>query len=259
VPQRSRAVLHTGMAPVAAALAVFVIAWWPLAFAFDPFLPSPLEVAQAIATVTTDGELYKNFRQTLTRIAVTSVTAFLVGSVLAILMARNRIVDFVALPWVLVGLSTPSAAAGLAAILFLGISEVASLLALLFVVTPYVINVVFQGARSIDPKLLEVAQVYRLSTYQRLRQIMIPYMAPSLLAGARLAFALSWKSIVIIEALTRPHGIGAELTYFFRTLRPENVLAYTLCFSVVMLAVEILVFRTMDRRAFRWRKSTAAL
>lgn len=254
-----RAIVQRTVLPVVSALVVLALAWWPLSLVFEPFLPSPWKVAQAIGTVTTDGKLYENFRLTLTRIFITSTCAFLIGSVLALAMARNRIVEFALLPWILVGLSIPSAAAGLAAILFLGIEEYASLLALLVVVTPYVVNVVFQGARSVDPKLLEAAQVYRLSKYQRIRQVMIPHMAPSLLAGARLAFAFSWKSVVIIEALTRPHGIGAELSYFFRTLRPDNVLAYTLCFSVVMLAMEVLFFRTIDRRAFRWRRSAAAL
>lgn len=254
--QRARRFLYLPLVPTMAALIAMILVWWPLSTALDPFLPSPARTFEALVTVTTDGELYKHLAATLQRIAIAAVCAFFIGSTISLFMAKNRFVEFVVLPWVLIGLAIPSAAAALGSILFLGIEEYAGLIAAWVIVTPYVMNVVYEGARSIDPKLIEVSKVYQFSRSQKLRHITLPQMAPALLAGARLAFAFSWKSVVIVEALTRPTGIGSQLSYFFRLLRADNVIAYTLVFSVIMLALELLFFRTIDRRVFRWRVKT---
>lgn len=81
----------------------------------------------------------------------------------------------------------------------------------------------------------------------------MPQVAPSLMSGVRFGFAMSWKIVVIIEALSAPDGIGAQIELFFRLLRPAYVLAWTFCFTIIMVLVEVLVFQTAERKLFRWR------
>jgi NitT/TauT family transport system permease protein len=82
----------------------------------------------------------------------------------------------------------------------------------------------------------------------------MPQLAPSLFSAGRFGFALSWKIVVIIEALSLPNGIGGQLEFFFRLLRPGSVVAWTLCFTVVMTLVDIFLFRPAEKRVFAWRK-----
>ena len=51
-----------------------------------------------------------------------------------------------------------------------------------------------------------------------------------------------------------PNGIGGQLEFFFRLLRPGSVVAWTLCFTVVMTLVGIFLFRPAEKRVFAWRK-----
>jgi NitT/TauT family transport system permease protein len=101
-----------------------------------------------------------------------------------------------------------------------------------------------------------MSDVYHLSRWARLREVILPQVAPSLMSAVRFGFAMSWKIVVIIEALSAPSGVGAQLELFFRLLRPADVLAWTFSFTIIMVLLELLVFQTVERRLFRWRTAT---
>lgn len=258
-PAGSLASSMRGIIPVLAALLALLTIWWPLTVPLQPFLPTPGEVVSALSNALGEGDFYLHVGKSLRRIVISTAATFLIGGGLAIWMGRNRIAEMILLPWVLIGLAVPGAAVALASVLFLGVAEYASLIAVFIGVVPYVMNVVHQGARGVDVELLQVADVYGFSRSQRMREIIIPAIAPSLMSGARMAFAFSWKVVVVVEALTRPDGIGSQINHFFRLLRADSVVAYTLAFSIVMLTIELTVFRTISRKIFPWREQRTSL
>jgi ABC-type nitrate/sulfonate/bicarbonate transport system permease component len=230
-----------------------VAVWWPLSIPLEGFLPSPLDFARAFVESVQSPELYRAMLDTLRRILVGWVGAVVIGSVLGIWMGRSKIVDALALPWVMIGLAIPAPVIIIFSILFLGLQESSTLLALVISVTPFVVNIVYQGVRSIDPSLTEMSDAYKLSRRARMREVILPQIAPSLMAAVRFGFAMTWKIVVIVEALSQPNGIGGQLELFFRLLRPADVLAWTFAFTIVMVLLEVLVFQTIERRLFRWR------
>jgi NitT/TauT family transport system permease protein len=235
------------------AIAAAVAVWWPLSIPLEGFLPSPLDFVQAFIESVQTPQLYEAILATLRRILIGWVAAVVIGSILGIWMGRSNIVDALALPWVMIGLAIPAPVIIIFSILFFGLEESSTLLALVVSVTPFIVNIVYQGVRSIDPSLTEMADVYHLSKAQHLRQVILPQVAPSLMAAVRFGFAMTWKIVVIIEALSQPNGIGGQIELFFRLLRPADVLAWTFCFTIIMVLLEVLVFRTIEHRLFRWR------
>ena len=137
--------------------------------------------------------------------------------------------------------------------LWLGLGELATLVALTLAVTPFMVTFVYDGSRALDPGLFQMASVYRMGAVDRFRQVILPQLAPALLSAARFGFAMGWKLVVLVEALSAGSGIGERIEYFFSYNRPAAVIAWTLSFTVVMVLVEVLVFRTVSRRVFRWR------
>jgi NitT/TauT family transport system permease protein len=238
---------------IASALAVGVALWYPVSLAITGFVPSPHAVLQAFVSSVQDAELYEAIAATLKRVVIGWVGSVLIGIVLGVWMGRSKVVDALSLPWVMIGLAIPAPVIIIFCILFFGLEESSTLFALVLSVTPFVVNIVYQGVRAIDDSLLEMSHVYQLSGWARLREVILPQVAPSLMAGVRFGFALSWKIVVIIEALSAPTGIGAQLELFFRLLRPANVLAWTFSFTIFMVLLEVLVFQTVERRLFRWR------
>lgn len=60
------------------------------------------------------------------------------------------------------------------------------------------------GARAADPRLLEMAAVFRVPKQEVFRRLRLPSAAPHLVAGARSALGLSWKVVVAGEVLSQP-------------------------------------------------------
>lgn len=240
---------------VAAAIVAAVAIWWPISIPLQGFMPSPADFARAFADAITGGELYVHMAATMRRVLIGWAVSVVLGTALGVVMGRSHAFDSLALPWVMVGLATPAPVIIIFCILILGIEETSTLIALVIAVTPFVINIVYQGVRSTDPGLINMANVYRVPRRTRLREIILPQIAPSLMAGTRFGFAMSWKIVVIIEAMSSSTGIGAQIELFFRLLQPASVLAWVFCFTIVMVVAELLVFRPVETRLFRWRRA----
>ena len=74
-----------------------------------------------------------------------------------------------------------------------------------------------------------------------------------MMSGARFAFAMSWKIVVLVEALSSNVGMGERIHFFFVFNQPHRVIGWTLTFVVVMVLVERFVFREAEKRLFAWR------
>lgn len=240
--------------PPLAALVVVLAIWYPLTIPLKGFLPTPVDVLGAFIDAWTSSGFYGHLIQTFRRVVIGVVASYLTGTAVGMAMGRSRSIEAFALPWVMVALAIPGPVVILFSVLLIGLSESALLIALWIVVTPFVVNIVYDGVKAFDPGLDDMARVYRLSAREQFRQVLLPQLAPSLFSAAKVGFALSWKIVVIIEALSLPNGIGGQLELFFRLLQPGRVVAWTLSFTVVMVLVEVLVFRTAERRVFSWRK-----
>jgi len=114
-----------------------------------------------------------------------------------------------------------------------------------------------EGARSLDTALDEMAQVFRMRIWMRIRHIVLPQLAPYLAAAARSGLSLVWKIVLIVELLGRPNGVGFEIGVAFQLFDVTRILAYALAFVAVMLAVETLLVQPLERHIARWRPRTA--
>ena len=98
-----------------------------------------------------------------------------------------------------------------------------------------------------------MSQVYRLGRKSYVTEVLARQIAPALLVAARTSFAFAWKIVVLVEALSQPQGIGSQMYYAFRLLRPADMIALALIFIVLMRVVETLAFGFAERRLLAWR------
>ena len=69
----------------------------------------------------------------------------------------------------------------------------------------------------------------------------------------RSGLALIWKIVLVVELLGRSNGVGFQLNIFFQFFDIGSILAYTLAFAAVILLVEAVGMRPLERRITRWR------
>lgn len=249
-----------GLAALRSASALSLLAlWWALAAAAaDRALPTPLEVLEALRTELASGALLPALLATLGRVAAAFALAMAAGSALGYAMGRSRVADAAADAWVLMLLNVPALVVILLAYVWFGQTEAAAIGAVALSKLPNVVVVVREGARSLDPGLDELARAYRFGRWARLRDVVLPQLQPYLAAAARSGLAIVWKVVLVVELLGRPSGVGFELHLRFQTFDVAGLLAYSLAFAAVMLAVEALAMRPAERRARAWRPVAVA-
>jgi NitT/TauT family transport system permease protein len=242
------------LGPRVASLALLFVAWYAGSqLAGDRLLPPPQAVAAAILDEMRSGALAFNLGATLARVAVAFSIAMLLGSAIGVLMGRSRIVDQLGDPWLVVLLNLPALVIIVLAYVWAGLTETAAIAAVALNKLPVATVTVREGARALDTGLDEMAQVFRMRGWTRMRHIILPQLAPYLGAAARSGLSLVWKIVLIVELLGRPNGVGFEIGVAFQLFDVTRILAYALAFIAVMLTVETFLVQPLERRIAHWR------
>jgi len=106
--------------------------------------------------------------------------------------------------------------------------------------------------------LIDMARVFGASGWRRTARVVVPQVLPYLMAAARFGLGIIWKVTVLVELLGRSDGIGYMLNYSFQMFNMADVFAWTIFFTIVMLAIELAVLKPIERRLFLWRPELRA-
>ncbi|MGH7268467.1 MAG: ABC transporter permease [Candidatus Rokuibacteriota bacterium] len=240
--------------PTLGLLAAVLIVWELVARRYGAYvLPPPGSVVAGLAAIVESGELWTHTAASLYRIAV----GFGGALALAVLMglaafvsgaARTVVRDVVTVlnatsvfVWIVVSL------------IWFGLTDLAPIFTTFMITLPVVAANVVEGVESVDRRLLEMGQVYRLSGWQKFRSIVIPSTVPYLVAGMKVGFGLALKVSVVAEIFGVTSGIGYIMNYSREILATQMVFAWATVMIAIMLVTDKLVFESMTRRLERWR------
>jgi len=238
----------------AAVLAGFFLLWQLTAQILEsPSLPAPTTVLIALGQQLASGELLYHLGITLWRVLIAFTVSMLIGTCLGILMGRYRLANSALDGLLVLGLNTPALVTIILCYIWFGLVDAAAITAVAINKIPTVIVTVREGARAVDRKLLDVADGFRIPRYRKLLRVYLPQLYPYLMAAARSGLALIWKIVLIVELLGRSNGVGFQLGTYFQFFDITNILAYTFAFASVVLFVEAVVMRPIDKFISRWR------
>jgi NitT/TauT family transport system permease protein len=220
-------------------------------------LPDPQTVGLAVVAEARSGALAFNLGVTLARVAVSFAIAMALGTVMGLAMGRFPTINRLGDPWLVVLLNLPALVIIVLAYVWAGLTETAAIAAVALNKLPIATVTVREGARALDRPLDEMAQVFRMSAWVRMRHIILPQLAPYLAAASRSGLSLVWKIVLIVELLGRPNGVGFEIGVAFQLFDVTRILAYALSFVAVMLAIETFLVQPLERHVSRWRPRAA--
>jgi NitT/TauT family transport system permease protein len=239
-------------------LALFVASWEIGALIAGPReLPAPLDVLRRLEVEARSGALFFHLGVTLARVAAAFVIAMAIGAAIGFAMGRNRVVDRLGDPWLVLLLNLPALVIIVLAYVWVGLNEVAAIGAVALNKIPNAIVTLREGARALDPRLDEMARVFRFSRVSRLRHVLAPQLAPYFAAASRSGLSLVWKIVLVVELIGRSNGVGFQINLAFQLFDMTLLLAYALPFVGIMLAIETFVVQPFERNVSRWRSGVA--
>jgi len=232
---------------------------WSLAAEIWPSraFPPPSEVWRALSREAASGDLAYHLTMTLMRMATAYVVAMIAGSVIGVFLGMHRRADAFFNPWLVLLLNLPALVVIVLAYIWFGLTEAAAIGAVAINKIPNVVVTMREGARALDPRFGEMASVYRFSSFDRIRHVLIPQLQPYFAAASRSGIALIWKVVLVVELLGRSNGVGFQIYLYFQIFDVAAILAYTLAFVAVVLMIELLLVQPYERHATRWRRRAA--
>ena len=228
----------------------FLVAW----IAADPMvLPMPQELFSPLWAELKSGELLFHLSRTLIRVIWAFTLAMSLGLALGLVMGLFPRVDRWLDPWLVVFLNLPALVLIVLCYLWIGLNETAAIIAVTLNKIPNVTTIIREGARSLDPNLKAMTQVFRMRKQSVLQHVILPQLAPFIAGAARSGIAVIWKIVLVVEFLGRSNGIGFQIHLYFQLFDVRLVLVYALSFITVMLLVEWLILQPWEKRVRRWR------
>src|SRR5262249_50064861 len=142
-------------------------------------------------------------------------------------------------------------------VMWFGISETAPILTIVLIVFPFVVINVWEGTQAMERTLIQMGNVYRADRALMLQKVVVPQLMPYVFSSLRIALSLSWKIALVAEAFGAGSGVGQELINWFQDTRVDMMLAWGVSFMIVMVLIDLFVFRLWARRVFAWRPQFA--
>nr|WP_306265052.1 choline ABC transporter permease subunit [Pararhizobium sp. IMCC3301] len=131
------------------------------------------------------------------------------------------------------------------AIVFFGIGMVPGLMATVIFVVPAPIRLTHLGISSTPQPLLEAADAFGATGFQKLWKVELPYAVPQIMAGLNQTIMLS-LSMVVIAALVGADGLGVPVV---RALNQVNAaLGFESGFVIVVVAIMLDRMLRVERR-----------
>lgn len=237
------------------AVAAFWLAAWQLAsmaVGSRIVLVGPAEVARRLAELVLEADFWVSVGLSLGRVAAGFGLAVMAGVALAAWASRSRVVEGLLAP--LVGAVKAAPVASFVVLLLMWVSSRRLSVAVSFLMAfPILYTNVLAGVRQTDVALLEMADVFGVSGWARVRTVYAAQVAPYLRAGLSLAMGLSWKSGIAAEVIGLPApSIGIHLYDAKVYLDTPDLLAWTVVIVALSVGLEALLGRLLDWAQARW-------
>jgi len=221
----------------AGVLVFYLLLWTALAqmIAQPLLLPAPLDVGKKLLQLLPSPAFYQTLGATLLRTMLAYALGILGAVLLGALCLRFRAAELLLSPLLSAVRATPVTSFIVLALVWLASPRVPVLTGFLMTL-PVVYQALVQAVRAIDPKLLEMAKLYRFGRLGTLRHVIAPSVLPAFVGSCLAAIGLCWKAVVAAEVIGVPKlAVGSRLYEAKIYLETDSLLAWTL--TIILLSV----------------------
>jgi NitT/TauT family transport system permease protein len=252
--QRLREVLLSPNAVRTASVAVFFVVWEYYGRRMDPiFMAPPSAIFDAAVQLIQSGALRKALIQTLWPFLVGMALTIVVGTLLGILIAQWRTMEYILDPFINALYAIPRIALVPLIILWAGLEFVGKVSILVSIaIFPITVNT-YAGIRDVRGSMLEIGRAYGATEWQIFSKIIMPAAIPFIMAGIRLAVGLAIIGIIVAEFFTAISGLGGMIVEYANVFATAKLFVPIIVIALVGVVLTELVM-WLERRMSRWRQ-----
>ena len=239
------------------ALAFWLVVWQIAAVTInqDIVLTSPIQTIQTLFSLVQVREFWVSVGLSLLRIFAGGILAFTVGSLLAFLSFKYKLVKYLFEPLIATIKSIPVASFVILLLIWVRTPYLSVSISFLMAL-PIIYIAVLEGLLATDQQLIEMADVYHIYGWQRVKAIYLSQLMPSLKTATSLAMGFCWKSGIAAEVIGLPaFSIGEHLYNAKVYLDTPALFAWTLVVIAISALGEKIMMHFVSWAAARLEKS----
>lgn len=222
-------------------IVVWLLLWHFAAtkISMELFLPTPWKVGKVLWTqLLVSGDFWLSIQFSLTQIGIGFLVGGTAGIILAVLSYCLEPAEILLWFPIRTIQSVPVASFVILILLWVPASGLSVIIPFLMVL-PILYTHTLTALKETDDKLLEMARLYQVGYWKKIRYIYIPAILPHVLSACTLAMGLAWKSGIAAEiiGLVR-NSIGNQLYQSKIYLMTPELFAWTLVIIILSILCE---------------------
>jgi NitT/TauT family transport system permease protein len=220
-------------------------------------IPSPESTIISLFNLIKTREFFIIIFFSLERGLIGFAISFVLGLFVGFAAGFNRVFNKIFEPFLVIIRSTPVMTIILIALIWFKANNV-PIFASFLMSFPIICTNVMEGIKNIDPKLLEMAKIYRVNRTRVVKEIYLPSIVPFLTAAISTSFGIGWKVVIAAEVLSQPkYAIGTSLQNSKIYLNINDVFAWTIIAILIGYLFERLI-RLIEKKSLRWKREYGA-
>lgn len=209
-------------------------------------LPSPFEVIKTLFVLMKEAYFWKSVFSSIIRVISGILISVIVGIVLGVAAGINKFIEEILDPLIITMKATPVMSIIIIALIWFTSSYVVIFTAVL-ICFPIVYTNVIQGIKSVDEKLIQMANVYKVKKKYLLKDIYLPSIKNYIVSGILMCLGIGWKVSVASEVLSTPnYSIGLNLLNSKTTLETQELFAWTIVVVILSFMFEKIFKHYLD-------------
>lgn len=237
-------------------LSLFLLLWSILSINNPDFLPTPLTcikkfqamLGRPISKVSLGGHILASLK----RVLLAVLCATIIGIPLGLAMGWSKKVNAFVSPIFEFLRPIPPIAWIPLVILWFGVGEFSKVfLVTLGAYVPILMNTI-TGVKMVPPVLLNVGKIYKASSVQILKEIVLPAALPAIFAGLKTAVSCGWMVVLAAEMMASKSGVGFLITRGMEAYDVAMIIVGMCIIGVVGYLISICL-SFLERRLCPWK------
>jgi ABC-type nitrate/sulfonate/bicarbonate transport system permease component len=232
-PRSTRALQAT------ASIGLLALAWQIASLFFPHFLfPSVPDIVVRTVDILISGPLLIEVLATALRIFAGLTGAFLLGGLLALLIARSRMLENYLTPMLIFLQGIPALSWVVIAIIWFHGVEFRIFFIMVLTTLPAFTFQILDAIRSMSKDLFEMTMSFRPSRWTLFRVLILPTIVPGILTAWKVNLGNAARVVVVAELVGATGGVGYQLLRQQQLFDMAGAIAWTLQLVIFVLAVQ---------------------
>jgi NitT/TauT family transport system permease protein len=234
---------------------IFLVFWQALSWIFNAMIvASPLVTINALFALLTETKTWEYIMITLFRLIVGLFLGSIVGLLLGLAAGTNNKIRQVLEPIKWTSMTIPAIVISIMAMLWFGMGSEQVIFVVIIIVAPITYVNAMEGRFAIDEKLIEMGRCFNLPLKMFFREIYLPGIAASVIAGFALTAGMGVRVVVLAEFMGAHDGIGYGLSKSYMYLDTPELFAWILISLSLLGFLEFCIMKPLKTHMMRWKK-----